>query len=550
MSIYIQSKKVLTSQPQDDRELDFSNPLAKSISYCLPLNGSDKEIVRGGNIVLPSGYDSRGINSAGVVYNQSTSNNGASCTLDLSTFDTFTISLWIRDRSVSNANNVLFGNSLATSGFLINNWGPGNTDSTKTQVYVKDNSGRDSSILYTRPTIGTPYHLAITVKPQSGGASSVREVYINGESVSFAGGGGSGGGGLLYLTSNITDTAFSIGWYTSANPFRSDSEIWNLTIRGNYLCSAEEVKAEYHNPWQIFKATSNKIFYFPSGSGHSLTASNCNQDSTSASGAISQSHILASASVVQANTSASGSITQQQALSGADSSQVSISSAGAIQQICLLTAASCGQAGSSTSGAITQTQLLAIASTSQTATSSGGSIALTHALTGVASDQSATSTSGAITTDDSISLTGTSVTQTASSTAGAVSQTQLLAGSNAAQSATSASGAISQGTQVVLTGADSVQSTLSIAGAIGQTNVLSGSSCLALLDLSIGPISQTHIVTANNSFQVNQSSSGAWIGEQDEIVRLTGLIELRPSITANLLIKSLLTANPRINNVN
>jgi hypothetical protein len=445
MSIYIPSKRVLTSQPQGFVELDNSNQLAKSISYCLPLNGLNRELVTLSSIVLPSGYSCFAPNQHGLVYSQSTSNNGASCVLDLSTFDTFTISMWIRDRSVSNANNVLFGNDLATSGFLINNWGPGNSgDNTATQVFIRDIGGSNSSIIYTRPTIGTPYHLAVTVRVKNGNAQSVLGVYINGQAISFTGGGGSGGPGNFNLTSNVTDTDFNIGWFTTAEPFRADSELWNLVIRGNYLLSAEEVKAEYDNPWQIYKDNSNRLFYFPSVSGHNLTANNCNQDSSSASGAVSQSHTLAGSSVVQANTSTSGSITQQQLLTGANLSQAASSSIGTIQQTCVLTAASCGQACASTSGAITQTHLLSGSSTAQAATSSIGSIALTHALSGAGAVQSATSSSGAITTDNSVSLTGSAAVQDAYSTSGYVTQTHNLTGSNSSQSAASTSGSVSR----------------------------------------------------------------------------------------------------------
>ncbi|SHL10405.1 hypothetical protein SAMN05216428_10183 [Nitrosospira sp. Nsp11] len=229
------------------------------------------------------------------------------------------------------------------------------------------------------------------------------------------------------------------------------------------------------------------------GATHDLTAASTTQAnvaSTSATGAITQTHIVAVQTSAQPNTATAGAISQSHLLAGASSSQANTGTAGAVSQTHALSAAGSVQTNVASTGAIAvgETHDLAAAAATQANIGTPGAISQVHALVGVGGTQTNTGASAAVSQAHVLGAAGSTQANAASVGAVTVGVVHDLAASPSTQTNAGASGAVSQAH--ILVCPPSVQDNIAAASTIVQTHILMGASSTQPNAASTGAIEQ------------------------------------------------------------
>ena len=284
----IPRRQIWTQQPQGELTLDKRNPLASTITHCLPLNGSVREIVNGGKLSLAStgAFD---VSQIG----RSLRGSGAACAsipINLSGYTKLTVSFLMYWDAFANDDKLAmeYGSNFATnSGFLIDP----NSSSGGFEAGVAS-PGFFNSWKCTRPSAAAWHHYYITLNRTTGTAQSstiaidgVIQAMTANISVDVT---DNFGNNSLYLFSRNNASLFGLG------------RMANLIIRGGYVGTVSEAKQEFENPWQIFKRPDSRIFVPVSAGGGSVNAN--------ASGALSAVAVTAPSASASGGASASGAL--------------------------------------------------------------------------------------------------------------------------------------------------------------------------------------------------------------------------------------------------
>lgn len=265
----VSRRQIWTQQPPGELTLDKRNPLASTITHCLPLNGSVREIVNGGQLSLAStgAFD---VSQIG----RSLQGSGAACAsipINLSGYTKLTVSFLMYWDAFANDDKLAmeYGSNFATnSGFLIDP----NSSSGGFEVGVASPS-LYNSWKCTRPSAAAWHHYYITLNRTTGTAQSstiaidgvIQAMTVNSSSANVT---DNFGNNSLYLFSRNNASLFGLG------------RMANLIIRGGYVGTVSEAKQEFENPWQIFKRPDSRIFVPVSAGG--TTTSLIVQDATHA----------------------------------------------------------------------------------------------------------------------------------------------------------------------------------------------------------------------------------------------------------------------------
>lgn len=247
-----------TRQPQAGLRLDTGNPLAKSITHCLPLNGNSAEIVTGAQLTRASGYgqiaDTRGISLKG-----SGSTACASVPINLAGQTIVTVSCWLWWDTFNTDDKFAFefGTDInSTAGFYLD---PNSSSVAFPGCFEAGSRGSGSSDYgaryCTQPSAAAWHHVVVLYNAAN--TAGVDAIWIDGTSRSL---------------SNATTTTQS-GTLPSATLFlfsRNNSSLFgagrmqNLVVRGGYAMSAAEILAEFRNPWQIYAPPARRLWAPPS----------------------------------------------------------------------------------------------------------------------------------------------------------------------------------------------------------------------------------------------------------------------------------------------
>lgn len=238
-----------------------------------------------------------------------------------------------------------------------------------------------------------------------------------------------------------------------------------------------------------------------------LTGSSTRTDHAATSGAVGQTHLLVGNSAATNPTTSTDAVGQTHLMAGASARQDIAASAGAIVQAHQLAGESARQDTSATAGALTQQHQLAGASAAQATTATAGALDLTftHVLAGNAAAQPTTSGAGAIVQDHR--LAGASARGDASATGGAIVQDHALAGASVAQPTATTGGAMALPT--AFAGADAAQPITSSTGALAQDHLLAGDFALQGATTTAGGITQSQALAGADVAQPATTTAGA-----------------------------------------
>lgn len=278
---YILTRRERTSQPQQAVQVNWSNPLAKTITQCIPLNGVDIDIVSGNALTYGTG-GSKVVDERGVSLKGNGSAAVASIPLNLSAYNKLTLSFWMYWDSFSNDDKLAMELTTDTNwnvgGFLIDP----NASSGKFVAYSLLEAGHGCGTEVIRPSDGVWHHYVITMdrtapNNASGNFSNIwidgvyktpYELYSYHEVGTFA-------NSTLYIMSRANSSLFGAG------------KLQNIIFRGGYIATEQDVIAEYENPWQIFDDEEDYIWIPEAGGGVSnIAASGTVQASGTASPAV------------------------------------------------------------------------------------------------------------------------------------------------------------------------------------------------------------------------------------------------------------------------
>lgn len=245
MSLFL--KKPRTRQPQGAVEIDRDNPLGKTITNCLPLNGVNRDIVTGNALTLFSG-GSQAVDYRGRSLKGSGSAAVGSVPLNLSAYNKLTLSFWMYWDAFVNNDDFLMEHSPNTNttdgGIVIN---PNDSSVAFTVYNRRINTSNGSYVKIARPSAAAWHHYAILLDRVATTASgNATRVYIDGAQIAVtypwvaAAANSNFANSTLYLFSRNNASLFGAG------------KLQNLIFRGGYLMSEAEAKAEYDNPWQLF----------------------------------------------------------------------------------------------------------------------------------------------------------------------------------------------------------------------------------------------------------------------------------------------------------
>lgn len=252
-----------TRQPQGGLRLDRGNPLARSITHCLPLNGNSYEIVSGSQITRGSGY-LQNVDSRGVSVKCAGSAACASVPLNLAGQSKLAVSFWLYwDTNAGDDDFAFeFGNGVDSStGFTVdaNSSFVGAGGCFEVACHFSGASGGDGyGTKYLtggdRPSAAAWHHYAFNLS--TAGTTGIDEVYVDGVVTAPNTGATTTQSGTmalatLYLFSRTGTALFGAG------------RLQNFFVRAGYAMSAAEVLAEYRNPWQVY-APPLRRFWAPS----------------------------------------------------------------------------------------------------------------------------------------------------------------------------------------------------------------------------------------------------------------------------------------------
>lgn len=249
----VTSKQSWRRQPQGPLRIDWNNPLGRTITHCLPLNGDNRDIVTGNKLTLVNGTikpTAKGNSLRG------SGSNCASIPLNLSAYTKLSISFWLYWDAFANDDDFLM--ELTTNSNTFN--GAFSIDPNASngffQIYTRITStanGKAGAI--TRPSAASWHHHVWTIDrtaPVSAGITA----FVDGiaQSVSYAAANQAGdstkfASSTLYLFSRAGTSLFGNG------------NLQNLVFRGGHLMSAAEAAEEYRNAYQIY-TPQKRISYF------------------------------------------------------------------------------------------------------------------------------------------------------------------------------------------------------------------------------------------------------------------------------------------------
>lgn len=375
---------IWTQQPQVAVEIDWGSHLSAAITHCLPLNGSSREIVNGGQLSLAS-TGSFGVDKLG----KSLRGSGATCAslpLDLSAYTKLTVSFWLYWDAFANDDGLAMeygSNFMADSGFLIDP----NSAAGGFEVGV-GSSGSANDWKFARPSAAAWHHYYITLDRTTGTGQSSTAV-IDGVSQSMtqhASGsvGGNFGNNSLFLFSRNNAALFGTG------------RLANLILRAGYVGTEKEAKQEFETPWQIFRKPQSRRMLISAGVGGanatgsgSFPAVSIAAPTATAFGSASASCALASITISSpaATASAGGSATASGSLSsisitpcaGNATASASASAAFASATVYPATATATGTTSATASGAFVSLNLSAPTATATGSTAGGANAVATPA---------------------------------------------------------------------------------------------------------------------------------------------------------------------------
>lgn len=243
-----------TRQPQAGLRLDRGNPLAKSITHCLPLNGNSAEIVTGAQLTRKSGY-AQNVDSRGVSLKSAGAAASASVPINLAGQTLVAVSFWLYWDTFTNNDNFAmeFGPDInSAAGFYVD---PNSSSSAAPGCFEGGSRGSGSSAygaqFCSQPTAAAWHHVAMNF--DAAHAAGITAIYIDSTSRALtnpvtATQSGTLPNDVLHLFSRNDASLFGAG------------RMQNLILRGGYALSAAEVLAEFRNPWQIYAPPPERFF--------------------------------------------------------------------------------------------------------------------------------------------------------------------------------------------------------------------------------------------------------------------------------------------------
>lgn len=298
----IRSGKIWTRQPQVPVVLNRANPLTDAITTCIPFNGNLWDIVTGNSVTLGSGGE-LALSDTGVALVGSGTTARASIPIALSGYSKLSLS-FLLDWDAFAGDNALameYGTNQQNDGFIINP----NDPSGNFSVAVAS-TGTFKSTEVARPSVALSHHYAILFDRTGGVGVSGASIYINGQLKTRVGG----------LTNDINDTFADNTLYIfsrAGSSLYGSGKLQNLIFRAGYLSTAEEIRKEYENPWQIF-ARKKRNMWSGSATGGADLAGDATATATSTA-ALAVSIQLAAAGISTAT--ATGGLSLSLPLAGA-----------------------------------------------------------------------------------------------------------------------------------------------------------------------------------------------------------------------------------------
>lgn len=253
------SKQPWRSQPQTSVEVDWSNPLARTITHCIPFNGDLRDIVTGNRVTLTNG--SVGVDARGKSLRGNGTQSCGSIPLNLSAYNTATISFWLYWDAFANDDD--FAMEFTASANTNNGAFSIDPNASVGRFQVAVNDGGSITVVgasFTRPSSSSWHHYMIGIASTGSGTpiafQGVRFAYVDGISQSLTVDAGVGGGTLSGNFANSTLYLFS----RAGSSLYGAGRLQNLIFRGGYLGTATDALKEYNNPWQIFRPL-RKVHY-------------------------------------------------------------------------------------------------------------------------------------------------------------------------------------------------------------------------------------------------------------------------------------------------
>lgn len=420
--------------PRGPLRINRGNALGESITHCLPLQGDPGEIVTGARLTLGSGgsWGKDRIRDDVQSLRGSGSAACASVPIDLSPYTGATVSFWLWWDAYANDDDFAleYGATSATNnGFGIN---PNSTAPANgfLQISLASNPSSFNASRITRPSAATWHHYMVRFDRTTGTAAGC-SIYVDGVAVTAT----------QTVANNVADNFGSAALYLFS---RSNTSLFgagrmaNLIIRGGYLCSAEDARQEYLNPWQIYEP---EPLIFPVGTAG--TSVGISGESASAStGTLGPAVAIALGGL--AVTTAAGTVTPSAGITVALTGAEATAAAGSLGPE--IAAALSGSAASASVGTVTPSAGTVVDLSGLATTASAGSVApaVSVVLSGAAatvavgevspqsgtvaalSGLAATASGGTLSAAVAVTLSGLSVTSAAGSVA-VEGQAQALA---------------------------------------------------------------------------------------------------------------------------
>lgn len=232
-------------QPRGPVKIDWSHPLARKISYYLPLNGSPFELAKGQARLTYGAGGSMAADARGMSLRGNGSAACASIPMDLSASSSLTVSFWMYWDAFVNDDDMaleLTSNPNTSEGSIsINPNDSSGTFSVYTRI-TATSTGKYARLA--RPSAAEWHHYFIGIDRSTASDVSGVWVYIDGVKQTptyeiTLGPGGAFANSTLYLFSRNNASLFGAG------------RMQNLIFRLGNTENAAEIISEYRNPYQF-----------------------------------------------------------------------------------------------------------------------------------------------------------------------------------------------------------------------------------------------------------------------------------------------------------
>lgn len=301
-------------QPLEAERIDRSNPLTKRVTTLVPFSRTGmQDLVTGNHVQVAAG--TLGVDQRGISLRGSGSAACASIPLNLSAYTKIVLSFWMYWDAFANDDDLAMeftaNGATTTGGFGLD---PNQSSTSRFQIFGHTGFPNTGAASFTRPSAAAWHHYMVGLDTSVPGF--VSSVYVDGVSQS--------------LTTDVTgNTTVSLANSTLYLFSRNNTSLFgagriqNLVIRGGVGLLESELRAEYQNPWQLFEAENDPVFYslgggatdYPVTATDALTLADSASQSFAATGVAADAMTLADSA---SNVAALGA-TASDALTLADS---------------------------------------------------------------------------------------------------------------------------------------------------------------------------------------------------------------------------------------